>query len=171
MDIISPSMPPLDHASDHEIPLPPPVLQSFKDSNREVHITLIPSSSLSPKNKRTSSGKGKEPMVTTTPLNSPVSSPTNSIGSDLDYLLNKKSLEFRPLTIHTPGKQSSPQISPNSVRNITVRRKNNRGSRHFRGRVDGAGSGVRNLSLIDVPIIDITEERPLRASMAEKNPQ
>lgn len=107
-------------------------------------------------------------MVSATPLNSPISSPSNSISSDLDYLLSKKSLELRPLTIHKPGNPSSPQISPNSVKNITVRRKNNRGSRHFRGRVNGYGRGIRNLYLVDMSIIDMMEEGPLRASVATK---
>lgn len=119
----------------------------------------------------TPSEKGKEPYVSATPLNSPTSSPTKSVGSDLDYLLSKKSRELQPLTIHKPGKPSPPHISPSSAKNITVRRKNNRGSRHFRGRMDSASRGVHSLFLIDVPIIDLSENNPLRASMAEKNPQ
>jgi len=50
-----------------------------------------------------------------------------------------------------------------------VRKKNNGGSRHFRGR--SADRGVRNMSLVDVPIMDMLEIQPLRASAAEKTPQ
>jgi len=45
-----------------------------------------------------------------------------------------------------------------------VRRKSKGGSRHFRGR--GEGRGIRNLSLVDVPIADLTEDRALRACKA-----
>ena len=45
-------------------------------------------------------------MVSATPLNSPVSSPTNLYDNDLDFLLSKKSLELEPLTIHKPRKPS-----------------------------------------------------------------
>ena len=37
--------------------------------------------------------------------------------------------------------------------------------------MDSTGKGVHNLSLIDVPIIDLSENGPLIARMAEKNPQ
>jgi len=49
-----------------------------------------------------------------------------------------------------------------------VRRKNGRGSRHFRGRGEGAGRVIRNLSLIDVPIVDMADERPHRENIVEK---
>lgn len=55
-------------------------------------------------------------MITATPLNNPISSLKNSIGNNLDYLLNKKSLELSPLNIHKPGQQSSPEIIPNSAK-------------------------------------------------------
>lgn len=115
--------------------------------------------------------KEKEAMISATSLNSPVSSPSNLVDSDIDFLLSKKSLELEPLTIHRPRNTSPLFISPDSASNITARRKNNRGSRHFRGRAEGAAKGVRNLSLVDVPIIDMTENRPLRARAAEKSPR
>lgn len=113
-------------------------------------------------------GKGKEILISPTPVNSPTSSPTNSIGNDLDFLLSKKLLELKALTIHKLGSKKSPLISRNSASNMMVRRKNGRGSRHFRGRGEGAGTGIRNLLLTDVPIVDMTNERPLRANRAEK---
>lgn len=159
-------MTPLESACNHEIPCSASVPYLIKKNSKEVFI--IQSSSPSPIKNNTPPKKGKEIMITATPVNSPTSSPTNSIRSDLDFLLSKKSLELKALTIHKPKIQRSPQISPNSSSNITVRRKNNRGSRHFRGRGEGTGRGVCNLSLIDVLIIVMIDERPLRESMAEK---
>jgi len=46
--------------------------------------------------------KGKEPCVSVTPVDSPASSPVNPYDGDLDLLLNRKSLELEPLTIHKP---------------------------------------------------------------------
>lgn len=182
MDPISPSMPPLEDApfatisqpihpielnSDHEVHNPPPIPPP--DINRSNDI-LTNHSSLFPYESCSQIGKDKEILISHTPVNSPNSSPTNSIGSDLDLFLSKKLLELKALTIHKPGSKESPFISPKSASNIIVRRKNGRGSRHFRGRGESAGRGFRNLSLIDVPIVDMNDERPLRACKAEKLP-
>eukprot|EP00253_Pinus_taeda_P029310 PITA_29310 len=94
---------------------------------------------------------------------SPLPSPTNSIGSDLDPLLQKNTLHLFPLTIHKPRRSSSPCISPNSANNITVRRKNNRGSRHFRGRKGTRNLDLQDSSLIDIPITTFSGPGPLRA--------
>lgn len=175
-------MPPLEPTSEHDVPYlhiaPPmptfeptsdhPDSSYFKKSCKEIHIIQ---SSPPPIKTNTLAGKGKEIMITVTPVNSPSSSPSNSIGSDLDFLLSKKSLELRALTIHKLDIQKSPHASPNSASTIMVRRKNNKGSRHFRVRGEGTCKGIHNLSLIDVPIIDMTEERPLRESMDEKLPK
>lgn len=109
-------------------------------------------------------------MISATPLNSLTSSPVNLYNSDLDFLLNKKSLKLEPLTIHKPRFTSPPLISPNFAKNITVRKKNNGGSRHYRGRTKDADSGIRNLSLVDVPILDIFDKQPLRASVVGNPP-
>jgi len=77
-----PPEPPADNAISPPIPIPHPYhyLPSIS------HVTYIPSSSPSPKQK---SDHGKEPCVSVTPINSPTSSP-NTVGSDLDFLLKKK---------------------------------------------------------------------------------
>lgn len=133
------------------------------------HPVIFSSSSSSPRKILPSHTKGKEPLDAATALNSPVLSPSNLFDSDLDFLLSKKSLELEPMTIHKPHNPSSPFISPNFAKNIIVRKKHNSGSRHFRGRTIFADGGVRNLSLVDVPISVSTESRPLRASMASES--
>jgi len=114
------------------------------------------------------SSKGKEPISAVTPANSPSSSPVNLFDSDIDLLLCHKSLELEPLTIHKPYGRASPTISPASAKNITVRKKSRGGSRHFRGRSHIPECGVRNLSLVDVPIYDMSspQSQPLRADAA-----
>lgn len=175
---ISPSMPELETASDYEIPRPPnPPKEPYADlvvpnpnpiprpaiGKESLHIQT---SSL-PHNLNSAPGDhGIESRISPTPANSPNSSPINTIGSDLDYLLSKKSLDLKPLTVHKPEIPKSPKISPSSAINITVRRKNNRGSRHFRGRGVVTECCIRNLSLVDIPITDISEDRPLRAGKA-----
>jgi len=126
----------------------------------------ISSSSPPPDQSLLSHIKGKEPCVLVTPVNSPVSSPVNPYDNDLDFLLNQKSLELEPLTIHKPRNQASPFISPDSAKNITIRKKSRGGNKHFRGRTIVTDRGVRNLSLVDVPIYDMPDSQPLRASMA-----
>lgn len=111
--------------------------------------------------------KGKNPCISVTPPNSLVISPANYVGSELDLLSKKKSLELCPLIIHKPGSVSSPHISPNSACNITVIRKQNRGSRHFRGRGENPN---KDHSLIDIFIIDLSNIGPLGASQAEAGP-
>lgn len=130
------------------------------------HPIMISSSSPTPNKNPLPSSKGKEPWVAATPFNSPESSPVNKYDSNIDFLLSEKCLELEPLTIHKPNSPASPFISPNSAKNITVRKKHNGGSRHFRGRMIVSEHGVRNLSLIDVPIHDSTDLQPFRASMA-----
>lgn len=159
-------MPPLEPTLDHEIPCPRLIPHPLYETINENLFN--PSSTPSQNNKNLSSDRGKEIMVSPTPANSRASSPLNSIGSDLDFLLNQKSLQLKELTIHKPISQPSPQISPKSAINITVRRKTKGGSRHFRGR--GEGKGIRNLSLVEVSIIDMTEDRPLRACKVGNSP-
>lgn len=81
-------------------------------------------------------------------------------------MLNKESLELEPLTIHKPGPSHMPSISPDSARNITVLKKVRGGIRHFRGRTVVSNEGIRNLSLVEIPILEVSESRPLRASLA-----
>lgn len=154
---------------DKEICPPEPIPPPYYDIPSTSHITYIPSSPPSPI-KILPSKKGKEPCISITPQNSPVSSPINFVGSDIDFLLSKKSLELHPLTIHKPDKPTSPHISPNSAKNITVRRKHNRGSRHFRGKKEMSSIEIRDLSLIDIPIIDLSTNGPLRESQLENRP-
>lgn len=149
-----------------DIAVPSPTTFHFKDFIVGSHPILISSSSPTLEKSVPMSSKGKEPVVAATPYNFPISSPVNTYDSDLDFLLSRKSLKLEPLTIHKPNNPASPFISPNSVRNITIRKKHNGGSRHFRGRTIVTNSGVRNLSLVDVPIYDMTATQPLRASMA-----
>lgn len=167
-------------------PMPIPHSNSFLDSI--PNITIIPSSSTSPVNVRfvfkddtpspifrlaTSQSdktalKGKAPVISVTPTNSSVSSPTNYIGSDLDLLLRRESLQLQPLTIHKPKKSSSIVISATSAKNIMVRRKQNRGSRHFRGRKGISKIDVQESSLVNIPIFDLAGSGPLRASMPKE---
>lgn len=109
--------------------------------------------------------KGKALVILVTPPNLPISFPTNSIGSDLDLLLQRELLLLHPLTIHKPRKFSSPVISPTLAGNITVRRKQNRGSRHFRERKDMSKIDLQESSLVDIPISNLVASGPLRASM------
>lgn len=93
-------------------PMPIPHPHSFHDSI--PNITIIPSSSSSLVNVRSVSNdrpsspishlastysdktalKGKTLVISVTPTNLPVSSPTNSIGSDIDLLLCRESLHI-----------------------------------------------------------------------------
>jgi len=102
-------------------------------------------------------------MSIASPTASPLHSPSNSIDNDIDLLLQKDSLHMYPLTIHKPRNSSSPIISPNSMKNITVRHKYNKGSRHFRGQNGTRCLNYQESSLIDIPISNFSESRPLRA--------
>ena len=59
----------------------------------------------------------------TSPI-SPLVSPTNSVGSNLDFLLQRN-------TIHKPLGSSFPHISPSLAGNITVCKKQNHDNKHF----------------------------------------
>jgi len=172
-----PSCPPVPFSC-LEVPQPAPCPHPMANLPSYSNITYVSSSTPSPVNnlsKRKGSYlsenpqdlKGKNPCISITPPNSLVISPTNSVGSDPDLLLKKKYLELCPLTIHKPGLVSSPHINPNLTCNITVKRKQNRGSRHVRGR---GGNPNMAHSLIDIPIIDLSDIGPLRAREAEVGP-
>lgn len=175
---ISPSMHVLETPSEYQIPQPPnpaleplpnqavPSLLSLPKPASSKEVQQLRSSLSPPYQSKSSADRNVDPLTAPTAVNSPISSPTNSIGSDLDYLLNKRSIDLKPLTFHKPDNHISAKVSPKSANNITMRRKNNRGSRHFRGRGDASGRGISNLSLIDIPIIDMSDDRPLRASKA-----
>lgn len=163
-----------------EVPQPSPSPDPMANFPSLSHITYIPSYSPSPvKFHHLSKGKDpcssaspqtsklKNPCTTMTPPNYLVISPTNSARSYLDFLLKEKSLELCPLSIHKPGSASSPNISPNSASNITVRRKQNRQTRHFCGRKENPNM---DNSLIDIPIIDLSNKGPLGARLAEAGP-
>lgn len=162
--------PPLEPNDNKEVPPPPQSVQPLTKFSVGSQTIVFSSSSPPLKKGVAPSRKGKEAMISATPLNSLASSPSNLFDSDIDLLLNKKSLELAPLTIHKPRNPLPPFISPDSTRNITVRRKNNRGSRHFRGRAEDADKGVRNMSLVDIPIMDMTKKRPLRARAGDEPP-
>lgn len=132
--------------------VPSPPTMNLMDFVVDSHPIPISSSSMTPDKDPALVPKGKEPLVTITPFNSQESFPVNKYDSDIEFFLSKKSLELEPLTIHKPNSPASLFISPNSAKNIMVRKKNNKGSRHFRGRMTVSEHGVRNLSLIDVPI-------------------
>jgi len=85
------------------------------------------------------------------------------VGSDLDFLLRKKTLDLLPLTIHKPTLPVSPHISHTSARNISVRRKQNRGSIHFHGRKNNPINTSMDHFLIDIPITNLSSHGPLRA--------
>lgn len=113
--------------------------------------------------------KGKAVCKSFTPPNSPGSFDMNTFDCDLDLLLKWASLKLKPLTIHKPNRSPSHVISPNSAGNITVCRKEKRGSRHFRGGKGRKDMTTRDLSLIDIPISEIASDDflgkgPLRAS-------
>lgn len=110
--------------------------------------------------------KGKDPLLSPSPFNSPAASLVNKFDSDIDLLLYRNSSVLEPLTIHKPSLPSYPSISPNSTKNITVRKKQRGGSCHFRGRSIASEFGVRNLSLVEVPILVSSESQPLRECMA-----
>jgi len=95
--LISSPMHPIEPTSDHEVPIPPLIPPPFVSYSNEI---LISHSSPSPIVSCSQKGKGKEILISPTPVNSLASSPTNSIGNDLDFLLSKKALELKSLTTH-----------------------------------------------------------------------
>lgn len=109
-----------------DLGLSPPPLIAY-DAISPTHITYISTppppllSQLSPLN-------GPQPFTPT----SPITSPTNLVDNNIDFFLNKKTLDLRTLTIHKPKKSSSPHINPTSAGNIRVCQKYNKDSRHFR---------------------------------------
>lgn len=150
------SCPPIpEQPEENTVPSPPPM--NAADFVVGSHPIQISSSSPSPM------GKGKEQQLSPTPFNSPASSPLNEPNSDIDFLLNRQPSILEPLTIHKP---SFPIISPDSAKNITVRKKNRGGSRHFRGQSTATELGVINFPLIDVPVLESPLPQPLRASQA-----
>lgn len=155
----SPPIP--EQCDDFSVPPPP----AMNKPNLVVGSHPIPISSSSPSPRKTPSvnQKGKEPMVSPTPYNSPSDSPINRADSDIDFLLQQNPSLLEPLTVHKP---SFLTISPNSARNITTRKKHKGGSRHFRGRPTASDLRVSNLSLVDVPILEPPASQPLRASSA-----
>jgi len=169
----------IEPKEDDPIPSPPPMQkedyaplspQSIpKEALFSVGSFPIQISSSSPEIPSLRIHKGKEKNGGPTPLNSPSSSPVNHLDSNLDYLLNNESLNLEPLTIHKPGSNHTPSISPDSARNITVRKKSRGGSRHFRGRTIVSNEGIRNLSLVEIPILEVSEPQPLRASRAAES--
>lgn len=108
------ALPPLESVPPHSPPF---------DIPSTSYITFTPACKPSP----STSHPILTPTWPITPI-SPVSSPNNSIDSDLDFLLQKKTLDLHSLTIHKPPGTSSMVISPSSAGNITVRRKHNRGN-------------------------------------------
>lgn len=145
-------------------PSSPSLGRSFDINNKSPYIAHSPKP---PSLGHVPDHKGKAPYIPISPPLSPRTSPRNSFDQDID-LLKKASLKFQPLTVHRPNRSPLPNISPNSARNITVRRKEKRGSRHFRGRKGRQDSSTRDLSLIEIPITEIAAEdiplkRPLRA--------
>lgn len=92
-----------------------------------THVTYIPSP-LPPYESQLPPVTGPRPFTHT----SPISSPTNTVDSDIDFLLSKNTLDFHNLTIHKPHKFPSPHIIPTLVDNITVCQNHNKDSRHFR---------------------------------------
>lgn len=112
--------------------------------------------------------KGKAVCESFTPYNSPGFSDINTFDFDIGQLLNQASLNMKPLTIHKHDCSPSPVISSNSTGNITVRRREKRGSRHFHGRNGRKDMTSRDIKLIDIPISEITFDDfttrgPLRA--------
>lgn len=150
-----PPVHPIDPSGDDRVPIPPDISLSSAKINISNQSPILIASTLE--------DKGATPLIH--PSSS--KSPTNSIGSDLDILLSKKSLELAPPTIHKPPAPISPRISPSSAMNITVRKKDKRGITHFRGRGLVSDCCFRNLSLVDVPIFDIPVNGPLRAEKVD----
>lgn len=176
--VFSPQPPPPEPPLDNPVESPSPVPNDICPSRKKDSILIIPSSSSSPAkydhySPNRSASKGKAPMSMASPSATPLNSPSNSIGSDIDMLLQKDSLHLLPLTIHKPHHSSSPVISPNSAKNITVRRKNNKGSRHFRGRGGSRSLNYQESSLIDIPILNYSESGPywiiLNPGLLEQN--
>jgi len=101
-----------------------------------------------------------------TPPNSPLPSPTNSVASDLVFILQWKTLDLRTLTIHKPPSSSSPHIIPIFVGNIIIYRKHNRNNMHFRGHASPIPFNSHNEhSLVEVPITDANSSWALGACM------
>jgi len=132
---------------------------SSHDVPSTSHITYVPTPS-PPRFNNWPQG----PVNSLTPPNLPLASPTNSVGSDLDFLLQRKTLDLCTLTIHKPSRSSSPHISPNSAGNTMVRRKKNHGSRHFWGRPRPIPlNSPIDRFLVDVPIADVPTSPTLGA--------
>lgn len=149
---------PIDNPS---VPIPLPMDKG--DFVVGTHSILIPSRSTSLASPPTEKSKGKGVAPTPTPPNSPVHSPVNKSDSDLDLFLLRNPSVLEPLTIHKPSFPPFPSISPDFARNITVRKKQRGGSRHFRGRSIATDLGITNLSLVEVPILESTGTQSLRA--------
>lgn len=63
---------------------------------------------------------------------------------------------------HKPRHSSSPVISPNSAKKITIRPKNNKGPRHFRGRWGSRSLNYQESSFIDISISKYSESGPFK---------
>ena len=100
-------------------------------------------------------------------------SPRNTVGSDLDALLGNPMLDMATLTVFDKGlSKPFPHISPDSTSNITVRKTNKKGSRHFRGRLRKKSLFQGDLhDLHDVPITTIGDIRGLREGSPNEVPK
>ena len=153
----------------HRTP-PSPLLGRSTDFHNQPSLE-----SLSPSSPHMSNCKGKAPISAISPPRSPPLSPRNSFDRDFNLLLNHVSLKLQHLTVHHPNRSPSPHINPKSAANITVRRKEKRGSKHFRGRKGRQDPLIRGLSLIDIPVTEIavaekSKNRPLRGCRPYDSP-
>lgn len=99
------------------IPKENTILLNFSSSSssptRSGHVTHILSpSTITPHPPIVShkSSKGKAPLISISPRSSPIQSPTNALGNDLDMLLQRESLSLLPLTIDKPRMSTSPTL-------------------------------------------------------------
>lgn len=156
---------------DIPVPSPPDMNQrDFVIGSLPIQISssspsLVKAHSADLKGKKPIQSQGNDPCLMPSLDDTLSESPINNPDSDIDFLLKRSSLDLEPLTIHKPISSPIHTISPNSAKNITVRKKSKGGSHHFRGRSVVTSHGVRNLSLVEVPVLDSSEFQPLRACM------
>jgi len=118
-----------------DIPIPSPPDKEQTDFVVSSLPIQISSSSPTPVKIHPAESKGKNPITIQendpchihSPRNRLSDSTPNNFDSDIDCLFNRTSLELEPLTIHKPSSPSHPFISPQSAKNITVRKKIKRG--------------------------------------------
>lgn len=95
------------------------------------------------------------------------------MGSDLDALLGNPMLDMAALTVFDKGlSKPFPHISPESSSNITIRKTNKKGSRHFSFRLRTKSLFQGDLhDLHDVSITTIGDIRGLRAGNPNEVPK